>query len=133
MTARAISVLLGEAATAMRVPYSARSNLLFAEAIRLDMKPRLAKPSPFDHALRLMPLAALLLSLNGCIGMAGGTALGAAGGVVSIAKDVFDIDVDVHTLLGQPKATPASAPASDVPQPSPSPGVRLIEFHRVEE
>lgn len=42
-------------------------------------------------------------SLSGCIGGVAAMALGNAATVVSIAKDVFDIDVSLHSLLGKPQ------------------------------
>jgi hypothetical protein len=59
----------------------------------------------------------LLGSLNGCLGGAALMALSAAGGATAIAKDVFDIDVDIHTLLGQAKPAAPIPPAALVVHP----------------
>ncbi len=70
----------------------------------------------------------LLVSLNGCVGGAALMGLSAAGGVVAIVKDVFDIDVSIHTLLGQPKPAAPIPPAAVITNPqylvvTPPPGV----------
>jgi hypothetical protein len=59
----------------------------------------------------------LAISMNGCIGGAAMMALSATGGAVAIAKDVFDIDVDIHTLIGQSKPTAPIPPVVVVTHP----------------
>lgn len=60
---------------------------------------------------------ALSVSLSGCLGAGAMMALSTAGGVVSIAKNVFDVDVDIHTLLGQQKPAAPIPPVVAVTQP----------------
>lgn len=45
----------------------------------------------------------LASSLSGCIGGAAAIVLGNVGTIASIAKDVFDVDVSIHSLLGKPQ------------------------------
>jgi hypothetical protein len=59
---------------------------------------------------------ALAISLSGCGGGAL-MALTAAGSAASIAKNVFDVDVDIHSLLNQPKPQRPIPPAAIVAQP----------------
>jgi hypothetical protein len=68
-----------------------------------------------SNLIKLVMATVLVASLSGCGGGAL-MALSAVGGGVSIAKDVFDIDVDIHTLLGQPKPAPIS-PVTAVTHP----------------
>ena len=84
-----------------------------------------------------MTAAALLLvgMLPGCIAGGAAVALGTAASMVSIAKDVLDVDVSLHSLLGQPKPEQPIPPAALVanpeyvivtPPPPPAPAQRWM-------
>ena len=56
---------------------------------------------------RFIPLVLMLpLVLSGCLGMGALATLSAVGSGVVIAKDVFGIGVDIHTILEPLKPTP---------------------------
>jgi hypothetical protein len=69
-----------------------------------------------NKSITLVVAGGLVICLSGC-GASALMALSAAGGAVGIAKDVFDIDVDIHTILGQPKPAQPIPPAEVVTHP----------------
>ena len=65
----------------------------------------------YENPMQALFAAALLLALNGCAGVP--MALSAAAGALTVAKDVFDLDVSIRQL----GAVKAAAPIAGRPVP----------------